>query len=161
LEEYKSLLYKVSFKIDKWHKRMSIKKTGIFMEDKDFLQLDHSPSRFASSVDHSDCDSQSPKEQDSQVDIISNESAFGSPTGFNQSLDKLRTRARIYSPNQHRVHSFSPKKMGANETRTDHFEIKMQELIDSKHSMNGALQKGKSVNENKTDSGVSSQTQRF
>jgi hypothetical protein len=40
---------KISKKIDSWHKRMSIKKQGTFMEDADFIGLAHSPSRFVSS----------------------------------------------------------------------------------------------------------------
>jgi hypothetical protein len=39
----------VSNKIDKWHKKISLKKIGTFSEDSDFLAFQKSPSKFVSS----------------------------------------------------------------------------------------------------------------
>ncbi len=44
------MINKFSFHIDEWHKRMSLVKQGTFIFDKDFEEVEHSPSRFNSSV---------------------------------------------------------------------------------------------------------------
>lgn len=52
-QEYKTLLNKVSRKIDKWHERTSVPdmKKGTFENDGDYVEIDNSPSKFESSSD--------------------------------------------------------------------------------------------------------------
>ena len=38
----------VSKRIDNWHRKISLKKQGTFNNDQDFIEIEHSPSRFES-----------------------------------------------------------------------------------------------------------------
>jgi hypothetical protein len=52
-QEYKTLLNKVSRKIDKWHEKITVPDTkkGHFSNDGDYVEADNSPSKFESSSD--------------------------------------------------------------------------------------------------------------
>lgn len=54
---YKQKLLRFSKRIDRWHDEQSKLNSGIFEEDRDFVELDHSPSKFSNlPADHSSLD---------------------------------------------------------------------------------------------------------
>ena len=46
---YKNHIERIASKIESWHNRLSLKKKGSFNEDRDFIEIGNSPSRFSSS----------------------------------------------------------------------------------------------------------------
>ena len=54
---YKQKLLRFSKRIDRWHDEQSKLNSGVFEEDRDFVELDHSPSKFSNlPADHSSID---------------------------------------------------------------------------------------------------------
>lgn len=88
----------VARKIEKWHARMSLKKQGSFNEDRDFIEIGNSPSKFdGESSDEcagGDCDSK--KNDDPTVSdfLIRDTQDSGSKQGYTDCTGQDTSRER-------------------------------------------------------------------